>query len=55
MSSADFVHPAHQVAYERPSSRAEEALAQAMPLCATEPGPVNLTWNRPIKDLWPNV
>ncbi|MDF9278834.1 hypothetical protein P4U43_13670 [Arthrobacter sp. EH-1B-1] len=54
MTHADFVHPAHQVAYERPSA-AEKALTEAMPLRAAAAGPVNLTWDRPASDLWPDT
>ncbi len=54
MSTTDFVHSAHEVAYERPSV-AEEALTRALPLSAAVTGPVNLTWDRPFSDLWPNA
>lgn len=54
MTHADFVHAAHQVAYERHSA-AEEVLTEAMPLRTAVTGPVNLTWDRPSSDLWPNA
>jgi hypothetical protein len=54
MSNADFVYSTGQVAYERPASAAENALTQAVPHHAVEVGPVNLTWHRPIQELWPD-
>lgn len=54
MTHADFVHSAHQVAYERHSA-AEEALTRAMPLRTAVTGPVNLTWDRPNSDLRPDA
>ena len=54
MTITDFVHSAHQIAYERPSA-AEEALTRAMPLRTAVTGPVNLTWDRPASDLWPDA
>ncbi|SDI92099.1 hypothetical protein SAMN04488693_1346 [Arthrobacter subterraneus] len=53
-NNTDFVHSAHQVAYEPPGSAVEEALTQAMPLGAALIGPVNFTWDRPSSDLWPD-
>lgn len=54
MTKTDLVCSAHQVAYERPSD-AEEALTTMLPLPAAVTGPVNLTWRRPVKDLWPEA
>lgn len=54
MTSTDFVHSAHQIAYG-PASAAEETLTKALPLHATKIGPVNFTWDRPSSDLWPDA
>lgn len=54
MTSTDFVHAVRQVAYEPPSA-AEEALTKALPLHATNIGPVNFTWDGPASDLWPEA
>lgn len=54
MSNTDLVHSARQVAYER-FSAAEQALTKARPLRAAVAGPVNLTWDRPASDLWPDA
>ena len=55
MTPTDLIHWAHQIAYERPVSAAEEALTKALPLNATGTGPVNPTWDRPSSDLWPDA
>lgn len=58
MGETDFIHSAHQVAYQ-PASAAEQALEAAVPLQPAGMGPANLTWAQLDDDagryMWPDA
>lgn len=58
MAGTDYVRSTCQIAYEPPTSPAEKALTDSVPLSANT-GPVNLTWNQASDDIdryiWPDA